>query len=343
MDFKTFTQRCILVISLVVAVLLATFGIDFFFMLFASVVLAVLLISIAMKMKGWLKIKYGFALTITVLLIVVLTAGTGFLIYPSLNEQAAQLQKDIPQSVDQLRENLSHTSWGKDLLKNIKDPGEMVNDNKKDIVNSTTAVFSATLSSLANTFVVLVIALFFAADPHLYKKGFLYLIPDRSVRKTDELINKCYETLANWLKGKFLSMMVVGVLTYIGLIILDFPIPLVLSLIAMVLTFIPNIGPIIAMVPAMLIGLVNGPEQALYAAALYMIVQTLESYLITPYINKKAVDLPPALTLAWQVFLGIFLGGIGLFMATPLLAVIFVLVNDLYIKGYLKKKNAGLS
>lgn len=343
MDFKTFTQRCILVISLVIAVLLIAFGIDFFFMLFASVVSAVLLISIAVKIKSWLKIKYGLALTISVLLIVIITAGTGFLIYPSLNEQAAQMQEDIPQSINRLREHLSQTSWGKDLLKNIKDPDSIVKGNKKDIVNSATAIFSATISSVANIFVVLVIALFFAADPHLYKKGFLYLIPDRAVRKADELIHKCYETLANWLKGKFLSMGVVGVLTYIGLIVLDFPIPLVLSLIAMVLTFIPNIGPIIAMVPAMLIGLVKGPEQALYAAVLYMIVQTLESYLITPYINKKAVDLPPALTLAWQVFLGIFLGGLGLFMATPLLAIIFVLVNDLYVKDYLKKRSADIS
>jgi len=343
LDFKTFTQRCILVISLVIAVLLIAFGIDFFFMLFASVVLAVFLISIAVKIKSWLKIKYGLALTISVLLIVIITVGTGFLIYPSLNEQAAQMQKEIPQSINKLREHLSQTSWGKDLLKNIEDQGGIVKGNKKDIVNSATAIFSATISSFANIFVVLVIALFFAADPHLYKKGLLYLIPARAVRKADKLIHKCYETLANWLKGKFLSMGVVGVLTYIGLIVLDFPIPLVLSLIAMVLTFIPNIGPIIAMVPAMLIGLVKGPEQALYAAVLYMIVQTLESYLITPYINKKAVDLPPALTLAWQVFLGIFLGGFGLFMATPLLAIIFVLVNDLYVKDYLKKRSADLS
>ncbi|SDH82410.1 Predicted PurR-regulated permease PerM [Chryseobacterium taeanense] len=340
MSFKIFVQRSIIIISLIVATLLLAFGIDFFFMLFASVVLAVLLISITVKIKKWLTIKYAGALAITVLLITIVITGIGLLMYPSLDEQVSQLQKDIPQSISKLQENLSHTSWGKDLLKNIKNPKELVKDNKEDIVNSTTAIFSTTLSSLANTFVVIVIALFFAVDPKLYKKGFLCLLPDKVVPKADKLIYKCYETLANWLKGKFLSMLVVGILTYIGLILLDFPIPLVLSLIAMILTFIPNIGPIIAMIPAMLIGMVNGPEQALYAAALYIIVQTLESYLITPYINKKAVDLPPALTLAWQVFLGIFLGGLGLFMATPLLAVIFVLVNDLYVKGYLKKENS---
>ncbi len=307
-------------------------------MLFASVVLAVLLISVAAKLSKWLKITYAGGLTVTVLLLIIISVGIGLLAYPSLDEQFAQLQKDIPQSIGKLQEYLSKTSWGKDLLRNIKNPEEIVKSNKEDILNSTTAVFSATFSSLANTFVVIVIALFLSADPHLYKKGLLYLIPDKNSSKAEKLIYKSYETLSNWLKGKFLSMIVVGVLTYIGLLLLDFPIPLVLSLIAMILTFIPNIGPVIAMIPAMLIGLVNEPVQSLYAAILYIIVQTLESYFITPYINKKAVDLPPALTLAWQIFLGIFLGGIGLLMATPLLAVIFVLINDLYIKDYLKKE-----
>ena len=339
MSLKIFIQRSIIIIALIIATLLLAFGIDFFFMLFASLVLAVLLISVALKIKNWLTIKYSAALAITVLLITILMTGVGLLMYPSLDEQFSQLQKNIPQSINRLQEDLSQTSWGKELLKNIKSPKELVKDNKEDIVNSTTAIFSTTLSSLANTFVVIVIALFFAADPKVYKRGFLCLLPDKIIPKADKLIYKCYETLANWLKGKFLSMLVVGILTYIGLILLDFQIPLVLSLITMALTFIPNIGPIIAMIPAMLIGLVNSPEQALYAAALYIIVQTLESYLITPYINKKAVDLPPALTLAWQVFLGIFLGGIGLFMATPLLAVIFVIVHELYVKDYLKKGN----
>lgn len=341
MSLKDFIQRSVILIGLVIVVLLMAFGIDFFFMLFASVVLAVLLISISKKISSWLKVKYPGGLAISVLLIIIGIVGISLLIYPSLDDQVTQLNKEIPQSLDKLQEQLSHTSWGKDLLKNIKAPEEMLKGNKEDIMNSTKAIFTTTLSTLANVFVVIVIALFFAADPNLYKRGLLCLIPNKNVRKADELIKRCYETLANWLKGKFLSMLVVGVLTYLGLLLLDFPLPLVLSIIAMILTFIPNIGPIIAMVPAMLIGLVDGPERSLYVAGLYIIVQTLESYLITPYINKEVVDLPPALTLAWQVFLGIFLGGLGLFMATPLLAVIFVIVNDLYVKGYLQKNTSS--
>ncbi|HTM92014.1 MAG TPA: AI-2E family transporter [Flavisolibacter sp.] len=125
--------------------------------------------------------------------------------------------------------------------------------------------------------------------------------------------------------------------------LLDFPIPIVLALIAMALTFIPNLGPALAMVPAVLLGFMEGPERALHAIILYIGIQLFETYLITPFIDQKAVSLPPALTLFWQILLGMFLGAIGLILATPFLAVILVFINELYIKDYVKKKHILLN
>lgn len=158
-----------------------------------------------------------------------------------------------------------------------------------------------------------------------------------------EVFYESYYTLGSWLKGKFLSMLVVGILTYVGLLLLDFPIPIVLALIAMALTFIPNLGPALAMVPAVLLGFMEGPERALHAIILYIGIQLFETYLITPFIDQKAVSLPPALTLFWQILLGMFLGAIGLILATPFLVVILVFINELYIKDYVKKKHILLN
>lgn len=109
-----------------------------------------------------------------------------------------------------------------------------------------------------------------------------------------------------------------------------------LALIAFLFAFIPNIGPWIAAIPALLVALTVSPQMALYAMGLYGAIQLVESYAITPLIFQKTVDLPPALLLFFQVFLGIIQGGIGLLLAAPLLAVVIVIINELYIKDVLE-------
>jgi predicted PurR-regulated permease PerM len=109
---------------------------------------------------------------------------------------------------------------------------------------------------------------------------------------------------------------------------------LVLSLIAGLLNFIPNFGPLIAMVPAVLIGFLQGPTTALIVAALYILVQTLESSLVTPQIQKKMLNVPPALIIIAQLVMGVLTGGWGLILATPLMVVLMVMVQELYLKRY---------
>ncbi|OJW81797.1 MAG: hypothetical protein BGO69_14935 [Bacteroidetes bacterium 46-16] len=339
MTLLPFTKKSLILIAIILGLLLLGFAAKVFILIFASVVLAVLLTRIASKLSVLFHVKYPVALIITCLLLLLVLGGVGFLIAPSLNEQIAQLQTDLPKAIERLKEQLSSTSWGKEIVKGLSDPSELLQDNKSDIVSKTTGIFSSTLGTLANTFIVVITALFLASDPKLYIDGFLKLFLPQTGTRVKEVFYKSYDTLSSWLKGKFLSMLVVGILTYIGLVLLDFPIAIVLALIAMSLAFIPNLGPALAMIPAALIGLMEGPDRALHVILLYIGIQLLESYLITPFINQKAVSLPPALTLFWQILLGTFLGGIGLFFATPLLAVILVFINELYIKDYVEKRN----
>ncbi len=312
------------------------FAADVFLLIFASIVLAVLLTYTSNKLAEKIPVKYVIALVITCLGIIIFIGGIGFLIAPSLGDQLDQLQSDLPKSVDKLKEQLSTTSWGKEMVDGLSDPQELLEDNEKKVVTKTTKIFSSTLATLFNVFIVLITAIFLAADPNLYLNGFLKLFLPKTAERLRQVFYKSFYTLSSWIKGKFLSMLVVGVLTYIGLLLLGFPIPIVLALIAMVLTFIPNIGPVLALVPAALVGLIEGPDRAFHVILLYVGIQILESYLITPFINKKAVSLPPALTLFWQILFGTFLGGMGLLLATPLLAVILVFVQELYINDYLK-------
>jgi predicted PurR-regulated permease PerM len=125
------------------------------------------------------------------------------------------------------------------------------------------------------------------------------------------------------------------VLTWIGLHLLGVPFALPLALFAGLAEFVPYVGPIVAGVPAVLVGLAEGPELALWTAGLYVLVQSVESYLLTPLIQQRAVYLPPALLLFAQVVLGVTAGPLGIVVATPLAAAGLVAVNKLYVEDVL--------
>jgi predicted PurR-regulated permease PerM len=151
------------------------------------------------------------------------------------------------------------------------------------------------------------------------------------------VLDKLGDTLGDWLTGKFISMTVVGVLTWLGLWLVGTPLPLVLALIAALFGFVPNIGPIVAAVPAILLTLANGTGGVLMVAGVYVVVQTLESYMITPLVQQQKVSLPPALVITAQVLLGVLFGLPGLALATPLAAATLTFVREVYVGDYLEK------
>jgi predicted PurR-regulated permease PerM len=182
---------------------------------------------------------------------------------------------------------------------------------------------------------VILLAIYLAIEPNTYLNGFVKLFPVSKRQRTLEVLGTMGETLRQWMLGKFLAMLIIGFATTVGLEIIGVPLALTLGLIAALLTFIPNFGPIIAVTPAILFALVGSPVKALYVLGLYFGIQMVESYLITPLIERETVSLPPVLTIIFQVFMGIFVGGLGLVLASPLLAIILVLVKMVYIEDVL--------
>ncbi|MGQ0547871.1 MAG: AI-2E family transporter [Betaproteobacteria bacterium] len=141
--------------------------------------------------------------------------------------------------------------------------------------------------------------------------------------------------LQRWLVGQVVLMAIVGTLTWIGLQLLGVPFALPLALFAGFAEFVPYIGPIVAAVPAVLVAFAEGPELALWTAGLYIAIQSVESYLLTPLVQHRAVYLPPALLLFSQVILGVTAGPLGVIVATPLAAAGLVAVQKLYVEDVL--------
>jgi predicted PurR-regulated permease PerM len=188
---------------------------------------------------------------------------------------------------------------------------------------------------LTSGLVVIIIGLYAAATPTVYINGIVRLLPPSRRQRGRAVLRALGQALRWWLVGRIASMAVVGVLTAIGLWVAGVPLAFVLGLIAALLSFVPYIGPLAAVIPAALVALAEDPTKVIYVFALYGAVQLLESYLITPLIQERAVSIPPAVLIAAQVIMGVLAGAAGVLMATPLAVVLIVLVQMLYLEDVL--------
>jgi len=185
---------------------------------------------------------------------------------------------------------------------------------------------------LGDIYIIIFLGIFFTVSPSLYKDGIVKLVPKQGQRKAREIVERLSQVLKGWLKGMMIAMVLIAVLTFIGVSIIGIPMALALAVIAGILNFIPNFGPLMAMVPAVLLGFVDSTQTAIIVAALYILIQTLESNIITPTIQRRMINLPPALLIIAQLLMGTLSGALGIILATPLLAITMVLVEELYVK-----------
>jgi predicted PurR-regulated permease PerM len=186
-------------------------------------------------------------------------------------------------------------------------------------------------SGLADLLLILVGGVYLAAQPKLYRTGLLKLVPPRSRQLAAEALDDSERALRLWLIGQLVAMVIIGTVTGVGLWLLGVPSALTLGIIAGLLEFVAIIGPIIAAIPALLIALTQGVDMALWTLALYVMVQQLESNLLQPIIQQKAVDLPPALLLFSIVVGGLLFGLIGVLLAAPMTVLAYVMIKRLYV------------
>jgi len=242
-------------------------------------------------------------------------------------QQVQELSQTLPASVEKMKQQLNESAVGRQILEQASS-----GDNMQKASAVLKSFFRSTFGVLGDVYVVLFLGLFFTASPKVYVSGFLKLMPSGARPAAASIVNSIGLTLTKWLKGKLLAMLVVAVLTLIGLLLIGVPMAFALALIAGVLNFIPNFGPLIAMIPAVLIGFTQSPVTAALVAGLYIVVQVVESNIITPQIQKKLVSIPPALIIIAQLFMGVLTGGWGLLLATPLTLIIMIVTRELYIK-----------
>ncbi|HEX2641911.1 MAG TPA: AI-2E family transporter [Thermoanaerobaculia bacterium] len=192
---------------------------------------------------------------------------------------------------------------------------------------------SSTVAVFAGLLLITFIAIFIAADPELYRKGLLHLVPHRARGRAGEVLAAVGMVLRRWLVSQLIAMAVIGVVTTIALLLLGVEAAVSLGIIAGLLEFIPNLGPLLSGIPAVAMGFLDSPQKALIVAAVYVAIQFLENHLLIPYLMKEGVDLPPVLTLIGQALMALVFGFLGLLVAVPLIAAVVVTVKLLYVEG----------
>lgn len=319
---------------------------DTLLLIFGGILLGVLLDSLARALGRLLPLSHGWALALVCLTLALLLAGALAWSGLALVTEWDQLSRVLMQQLDALRYHLNNIGENLGAPRNTTPDGrrswaEILLPDPSRLLGGASSAFSAAFGAFGSGFVVVLIGIFTAADPGAYRRGVLKLVAPERRARVGEVLEECGEVLRWWLVGQLVTMAIIGTSLAVVLAMLGVPGAVLLGLQAALVNFIPYLGPLLAIVPILLAAASKGTTLLLWALGSYVVIQTIEGYILTPLIQKRAVDLSPVLTLAGLMLFGALFGAAGIALATPLLAVVRVLVLRLYVDDYLQRGRAA--
>jgi predicted PurR-regulated permease PerM len=317
------------------------------FLIFAGMLLGVALNAMTAMLGRIVKLPHPLRLTIVCLVLAGLLSGVVFLGGATIRQQATALSDTIKSQLVSVKALLekngidtsyfelgspnaapadSSTPATTSPPRNLPSAGALASSGGA-IVSQTFKLLLGTVSAVGNFFIVLFLGLTFAAQPAVYRKGLLFMAPARHRARATVIVDRIGETLERWLIAQIITMFAVFAVTWIGLAIIGIPGSFILGVQAGLLAFIPTVGALIAGLIVVLASLASGWVAAASALVLFLGVHALESYILTPIIQRQALDIPPATLFAFQILLGIVFGIWGIALALPLIAIAKVLID----------------
>ncbi|MDF2703342.1 MAG: putative permease [Rubrobacteraceae bacterium] len=261
----------------------------------------------------------------------------GVALAPTVADQASELWETFPELLENAQDlagRLSSalglgTSFGLDSLDVVDSARNFFSGGAL----ATVANVGASVASVLSYVVVIVIATIYAvARPRPLVNGFVALFPARRRQEVREILADIYGTVQRWFVGQLGSMLVIGVLSTVALYLIGVPFALLLGIFSGLVAFIPFVGPLISVIPPVLLALIGTPVDALWVVLAYAVIQTIESYLLQPLIMSRAVSLHPAVVMFALLIMGTLFGFVGVLLAVPLVATLHVLLRELWIE-----------
>lgn len=303
---------------------------------FTAVAFATVLNRVVRQLAKW-GMSRGLAILITLMFLLAVATGISRVVVPPFVGQANQWLAQLPQEAvrannwlyglrDQLPPEVYAQLQQLDTL--IRDIPQIVSR----VFSNLFVFFRGALSLSLNTLLVLVLTIMLLANPRSYRNAFVALFPRFYRHRLKEILDLCETSLVGWGIGILFNMSVISFMSFAGLAIIGVPLPIGNALIAGLMTFVPNVGPVLSVIPPAILGLIEAPWKAVAVVVLYIIIQQVESNILTPLVMKHQVALLPAIALIAQLVCGILFGLLGLFLALPLAVAGQIMIQEILIK-----------
>ncbi len=332
--FRKSLVQSLTVLAVVVAALLVNTTIYILLLVFAGILLAVLLDYFGNQLQRLPMVPHWLAITTVLVLLAGLLVLVVVLVIPIVAEEGAELAMQMEKSIEQLTRWLQESPGGRVLVERFSELENPI-PAAGDVWRGVAGIFATTVGAIAGVAVIVVVGVFVAYSPRMYTVGFLHLVPIVHRERAAEVLGAVGATVRRWLLGQLVSMILLAVSTWIVLALVGVPQAMILALITGLMTFVPYLGPLIALVPILLMSFLQSPLLALNVFILYMVIQNVESNVVMPIVFHRTAHIPPALGVVSQILFGSLLGFLGFVLAIPLMAVILQLVRLVYVEDIL--------
>jgi predicted PurR-regulated permease PerM len=296
--------------------------------LFAGILAAIFLRTCASAVSNWTKLSKRWSLAIVIVTILLVLTAISFFLAPAIAEEVDQLKQRLPAAFNHAMDWVREQPWGKALIEGSQPDNKTVPMPATGAMTQVSKVFSNTFEALAGFIIVIFIGIYMAANPMAYVGLLLKGTPREGQFALKRTLVRSGATLRSWLLGQLVCMIVIGVGTWVGLHFLKVPLAGALGFLAGLFEFVPTVGPILSAVPAILLSFVESPMKALYVVILFIVLQFIENHTLVPLVQAKAIDLPPVVLILSLLLFSTLFGFLGLFLATPMTAVIAVILEE---------------
>ncbi len=257
----------------------------------------------------------------------------GYLLLPTLDKQASLVASALPGAFSHLEEQVENLAGGLGIGLEAATPSpSTLAEWGRNLVGGALGLFGTLSFAVLGVLVVVFLAFYLAANPGPVVSWMVRLFPPEHRPRARNVLTRIRSSLLDWLKGRLLSMAIIGVLSTGALYLIGVPGALFLGIFAGFVEFVPYVGPIVSAIPPALLALVADPADALWVLLAYLIIQQLESYLVTPLIMEETASLHPAVVIAAVAVLGGAFGVMGALLALPMAVVAGVLVEELWFR-----------
>ena len=341
--------------ALIISILILWSLKEILILFFASIIIAMALCTITGKIRNFLNIPRWISFGITLISIILISSISIVIIIPQFTSEFQELINQIPSAIIKLWELSLNTFYDfaeiiyKGNIPNLADRSLLTNNlsmlpDGVTLANGVTDSITKLISLAGNVGIgilhllfIISVALMITLQANSYREVAILLVPSFYRRRARSILLKCGNALSSWMTGVVLSSICVAILASIGLYLLGIKLVIANALIAGVLNVIPNVGPTISTIFPLSVALLDTPWKSLAVLGLYILIQNIESYIITPSIMQKQVKLLPGLTITAQFIFTVLFGPLGLLLAIPLAVVIQVFVKEILIHDILER------